>query len=139
MATPWLDEIYAPISFANIPGYPHDMSTISTGKILAFHGDNAISTTDHWSAFTVYIQDNEVTHLDVVLKCFALSMKKDARAWFKGLPNNNISTFEQCKTVFFDRWQMKKYACFLLNALTKLKRKENETIGDFNHRFDKIV
>jgi hypothetical protein len=41
--------------------------------------------------------------------------------------------------VFFDRWNHKKDIIFLLNALTSIKRNENETIDEFNVRFDKIL
>jgi hypothetical protein len=47
--------------------------------------------------------------------------------------------FKHAKKVFFDKWLEKKDVWFLLSALTNIKRNENETIDEFDKRFDNIV
>jgi hypothetical protein len=53
-----------------------------------FHGDNVIGAKEHWDAFMDYVRSLGIAHLDVLYKCFSLSLKKDARNWFLGLPDN---------------------------------------------------
>jgi hypothetical protein len=74
-----------------------------------------------------------------LFKCFALSLKKDARKWFTGLPDNSINSLDGCRDTFFSRWLERRDSRFLLNALTNMKRNENETIDEFNLRFNKII
>ena len=69
----------------------------------------------------------------------AFFFKKDAKAWFKGFPDNGIATFDACKPVFLYMWQVPKESRFLLNSLTNIKRNENETIDEFNYWFYKTV
>jgi hypothetical protein len=138
MVSPWLTDCYKPFDFTNIAGQPHDLPT-SLEKMLVFHGDNAIGAKEHWDAFMDYVRSLGIAHLDVLYKCFSLSLKKDARNWFLGLPDNSINSLDACRNAFFDRWLERKDSRFLLNALTNIKRNENEIVDEFNLRFDKIV
>lgn len=83
-------------------------------KISSFNGNNAIGAREHWDTFMEYIIDTGICHLDVLLRCFALSLKRDARKWFQSLLDNNIDSIETCQTIFFDKWMEKKYVQFLL-------------------------
>jgi hypothetical protein len=87
-----------------------------------FHGDNAISASDHWDAFMDFVRTLEIEHLDVLYKCFSLSLKKDARKWFIGLPNNSINSLNACRDDFFGRWLERRDSRFILNALTNMRR-----------------
>jgi hypothetical protein len=107
MDAPWLTNYFKPFDFSNIAGQPHDMPT-SLEKFPLFHGDNVIGAKEHWDAFIDHITTLGVCHLDVIYKCFSLSLKKYARKWFLALPDNSITSFEACQNVFFDRWLEKK-------------------------------
>lgn len=43
MATPWLDDVYAPFAFTNILGYPSDMSGISLVRLSHFYDDDVVN------------------------------------------------------------------------------------------------
>jgi len=55
------------------------------------------------------------------------------------LLDNSINYFNACKHVFFDRWLEKKDSSFILNALNNMKRNANETMDEFNLKFEKII
>jgi hypothetical protein len=40
---------------------------------------------------------------------------------------------------FFYRWLEKKDSSFILNALNNMKRNANETMDEFNLKFEKII
>jgi hypothetical protein len=47
----WLDNLFKPLNFANINGYPHDVLEDDIDKLPSFQGNNAISARDHWREF----------------------------------------------------------------------------------------
>jgi hypothetical protein len=99
MVALWLTDTFKPFDFSNIAGYPHDMPS-SLEKFPTFHGDNAIGAREHWDAFMEHITTLGVCHLDVLYKCFSLSLKKDARKWFLSLLDNCINSFQACQEGF---------------------------------------
>jgi len=111
MAAPWLTDCYKPFDFSNIAGQPHDLP-VSLENIPVLHGDNAISDKEHWDAFMDCVGTLEIAHLDVLFKCFSLSLKKDARNWFLGLLDNSIDSLDACKNAFFDKWLERKLRDF---------------------------
>jgi len=66
-------------------------------------------------------------------------MSVDVARWLEIFLDASIGSFEKLQQVFFNRWVEKKDIRFLFNALTSIKRKENESIDNFNNRFDKIL
>lgn len=55
---------------------------------------------NHISVFCNFAENLNVEHLDVVLKFFVQSLDGEARKWFKGLPNNSITTWEEMERLF---------------------------------------
>jgi hypothetical protein len=43
------------------------------------------------------------------------------------------------ESAFFEKWAEHRYNRYLLAALNGAKRNENETIEDFNKRFNQII
>jgi hypothetical protein len=79
MVAPWLTNTFKPFDFSNITSYPHDLPS-SLQKLSSFHCHNVIGAREHWDAmFMEHITILGVCHLDVLYKCFVLSLKKDAR------------------------------------------------------------
>ena len=76
---------------------------------------------------------------DVKMRLFALSLEADAFEWFSKLDDDSIKTFTEFETAFNSRWGDKKENRHLLAALTKTKKKENETIEEFNKKFNDLV
>ena len=80
-----------------------------------------------------------MNHEDVKMRLFALSLEDDAFEWFTSLDDNGIKTFKYFETTFNQRWGDKKENRHLLVALTSTKKKENETIEEFNKNFGDMV
>ena len=76
---------------------------------------------------------------DVEMRLFALSLEVDACEWFTNLANSGIKTFAQFETAFNSRWGDKKENRHLLATLNETKKKENETIEEFNKKFNDLV
>ena len=81
----------------------------------------------------------DTSHLNVKFKAFASFLTLDAAEWYKTLPAGTIATYDDLKKKFFDRWQEMKDPVLLNNALMTIKRSENESIEEFDRRFDRIV
>jgi hypothetical protein len=59
--------------------------------------------------------------------------------WFCGLPNNSIHSWDEFHTAFMKRWVVHKDGRMLLAQLHEIKKKENETVKEFDDRFRKLV
>jgi hypothetical protein len=75
-----------------------------------------------------FIRSVESECLDVLFKCFSLSLETNTRKWFFGLPNNSINSPNGCRDTFFSRWLERRDSRFLLKALTNMRRNENEIV-----------
>jgi hypothetical protein len=50
----------------------------------------------------------EVKHEDVAMKLLASSLTKESLRWFKGLPDNDITSYEYFSKLFKNIWTKKK-------------------------------
>lgn len=92
-------ERYRQICFLGIPGYPNEIPKGLRDKVTKFVGNNAITSEQHLRDFSSLLNDYEVEHEDVVMKLFVHSLIKDARDWFRRLPDDSIiawSDLEKC-------------------------------------------
>ena len=55
-----------------------------------------------------YLLTRNIEYLDMKFKCFAMSLKYDARGWWDSFPVGSIFTSVDLKKQFFDRWKEKK-------------------------------
>ena len=67
------------------------------------------------------------------------SLEGDAQGWFDRLPPISIYGYDTFTRKLIEDWSSKHDNSFLLNQLFEVKKKENETIHEFNIRFDKLV
>jgi hypothetical protein len=59
--------------------------------------------------------------------------------WFTDFPADKFSTLEEILDEFRKRWGDQKEYRHQLNALTTIKKKENETMLEFNTKFNNLV
>ena len=64
-------------------------------------------------------------------------MEGEARAWYKGLPNNSIDRWNSFNTKFLEIWGDKHHTSLLLINYANINKKDNETILEFNTCFSK--
>ena len=67
------------------------------------------------------------------------SLEGDVWKWFDKLPASSINGYDNFVTKLNSDWSRKLDGKFLLHQLFDIKKKENETVHEFNIRFDKIV
>ena len=72
------------------------------------------------------------------MKLFALSLDGRDSDWYINLPDNCFATLATFKTSFTNEFGEKKEPRHQLASLTNIKKKENETMDDFNQRITEL-
>jgi hypothetical protein len=130
-----------PLNFAAIQGSPHAIPEKAIDKLPTFQGNNAISGKSHILNFQMCVErycrghDEE----DVNMTLFVHSLEGDATEWFTDFSATKFSTFEEILNEFRKRWGDQKEHRFQLAALTTSQKKENETVVEFNTKFNSLV
>jgi hypothetical protein len=78
-------------------------------------------------------------HEDVKMKLFVLSLEDDASDWYEVMPNNSFKTLKDLLDSFTEKWGEKRDHRHLLAALNTIRKNENETMDEFNKKFNKLV
>ena len=76
---------------------------------------------------------------DVFMKGLLASLEGDIRKWFDRLLASSIDGYDNFVSKLNSDWSRKLDGKFLLHQLFDIKKKENETVHEFNIRFDKTV
>ena len=138
-----MDDLFAPFDFSAIAGYPHALLEKALEKLPIFQGNNAISARTHLKAFSLCINKwcnaARHNHQDVKMKLFALSLEDEAFDWFSNLEDNKYPTLSSLVDQFMDKWGDKREHQHALAALNTIKKLENETMIEFNKRFNDLV
>jgi hypothetical protein len=130
-----------PLNFAAIQGSPHAVPEKAIDKLPTFQGNNAISAKSHILNFQMCVErycrghDEE----DVKMTLFVYSLEGDAAEWFTDFPAAKFSTLDEILDEFRKRWGDHKEHRFQLAALTTSQKKENETVVEFNTKFNNLV
>jgi hypothetical protein len=130
-----------PLNFAAIQGSPHAVPEKAIDKLPTFQGNNAISAKSHILNFQMCVQKycGGHDHEDVKMTLFVYSLEGDAAEWFTDFPAAKFSTLDEILNEFRKRWGDKKEHRFQLAALTTSQKKENETVVEFNTKFNNLV
>jgi hypothetical protein len=133
--------IYDPCDFSTINNYPHAIPEKAIEKLPSFQGNNVISAKMHVRSFLRCINKWCVAHdyEDVKMKLFVLSLEDDASDWYEDKPDNTFKTLKELIDAFTEKWGEKRDHRHLLAALNTMKKNENETMDEFNKRFNELV
>jgi hypothetical protein len=125
---------------SKIPGYPRQMPPISKKRWLpGFAGRNGERADFHMNDFYSYFRLHPVADEaeDVVMILFANTLHGDARQWYYDLPDASITSMDQFEEVFLEKWGIKSEDIpLLLKNFENIKQTENETLFDFQSRFE---
>jgi hypothetical protein len=130
-----------PLNFAAIQGAPHTIPDTAIEKLSVFQGNNAVSAHTHILNFDLCTlkwcrgHDEE----DVKMTLFLFSLEGDAAEWFSKQDPNKFSTLAEIFQAFRERWGDQKENRFLLVSLSSSQKKKNETMDEFNKRFNDLV
>jgi hypothetical protein len=131
----------SPLNFAVIQGAPHDVPEKAIDKFPIFLGNNAISANSHISSFHKCVEKYCRGHNkeDVKTNLFVFSLEGDVAEWFTYFSANKFNTLNSILDEFKKRWGDQKEHRFQLVALTTSHKKENETVVEFNTKFNSVV
>jgi hypothetical protein len=130
-----------PLNFAAIQGAPHQVPEKAIDKLPTFQGNNAISAKSHILNFKMCVEiycwghDEE----DVKMTVFVYSLEGDVVEWFTDFDPANFSTLDSILDEFRKRWGDQKEHRFQLASLTSSHKNENETVEEFNTKFNSLV
>jgi hypothetical protein len=128
---------FCPLSFVAFPDYPHDLPTRKWLKCIPlFAGGSRESVEDHLVAFSKLLDDFEVEHEDVAMRIFVSTLKGEARAWYKSLPDASIDGWDSFQVKFIQQWA-KTRQFSLIHGFDNIRKNGEETVIDFNSRFSK--
>jgi hypothetical protein len=138
MDLPWVRDLNKSLNMTNIQGYPNKMPIDVNKWLQKFVGNNVITANDHIYVIGRNMENAGIDHKDVAMRLFASSLIDEALDWFKGLPNNQIMTYDAFSTLFKSRWSEKEDGRTLGTQFNKIKKKENEMVREFISRFDRL-
>ena len=94
--------LFKPLDFSAIVGYPHQIHDKSIEKVPSFYGNYSITAKSHLFSFTQCYNKwwHNVNYEDVKMMLFTLSLEADAFEWFTNLDDNGIKTFTQFENTF---------------------------------------
>jgi hypothetical protein len=133
--------IYDKCNFTAINNYPHALTKKAIEKLPSFQGNNVVSAKMHIKSFMSCTNKWCATHdyEDVKMKLFVLSLEEDALDWYEDMPDNTFKTLKELLDAFTEKWGEKKDHRQLLAAPNSIKKNENETMDEFNKKFNELV
>jgi hypothetical protein len=69
------------------------------------------------------------------MRAFSQSLQGDAKAWFRHLQPQSISSWDELREAFRRFWGEKKSWDLLLSEFYAMRRMKDETISNFSRRF----
>jgi hypothetical protein len=130
-----------PLNFVAIQGSPHAVPEKAIDKLPTFQGNNAISFKSYILNFQTCVQKYCGGHdeEDVKMTLFVYSLEGDVVEWFTDFSVAKFSTLDEILNEFRKRWGDQKEHRFQLAVLTTSQKKENETVVEFNTKFNSLV
>ena len=100
-----MGDLFKPLDFTAIVGYPHQILDKAIEKVPSFNGNDVITAKSHLLFFVQCYAKwrHNVNFEDVKMRLFALSLEVDAFEWFSNLVDSSIKTFTEFKTAFNSR------------------------------------
>jgi ubiquinone biosynthesis protein Coq4 len=90
--------------------------------------------------FLQVVGDFDVEREDVVMMMFVPTLKREARAWYKSLPDASIDRWDSFQdNKFTERWTNTHDIFFLCTVFSIIKKHESEIVFQFNIRFFQIL
>jgi hypothetical protein len=138
---PWVTNAYKALDMFGIQGYPHNMPDRFDKWLPKFSGNNVITIEEHLSSFYDAFEHHPIPneHEDVVMKLFSISLEENARSWYNSLPEKSIKSWQAFHDAFMKIWVIRKDGRLMLTQFHEIKKKDNETIREFDQRFGKLV
>jgi len=139
MTSQWDFGNYKPLDMSKIPGYPQQMPPISERWLPRFTGSDGERADFHMNEFYSYFGLHPISDgaEDVVMKFFPITLHENAKKWYDDLLDASITSMNQLEEVFLKEWGIRLGdISVLLKIFKHIKQAENETLFDFQSRFE---
>jgi len=73
------------------------------------------------------------------MNLFVLLLEDVSLDWFLDKPNNVFDSLQSLTNAFKDKFWDKREGKYLVKELNSIKKRENETVEEFNRRFNDIL
>ena len=104
-----------------------------------FSGNCATTIEDHIDVVWSHMEAYGVEEEDVYMRGLLFLLEGEARRWFDRLVALSIGGYDSFVTILKGQWSAKLDGIFLLIQLFEIKKKENESVQEFNLRFNRTV
>jgi hypothetical protein len=128
-----MDDLYKPIDFSAISGYPHVIPENAIENLPCFQSNNIVDARRHvqrvshcfnkWCCNTLYE--------DVGMKLFILSFDDDDLDWFTKLKDKQIRTYKELTNAFMEKWKEKEPPI--------IKTVNSDASPDFDEKFTDVI
>jgi hypothetical protein len=122
----------------NLPQITHDLPDNYMKYLPKFDGDKTHSIEEHMSSFHDFTENKFVEKNDIFMMIFFQTLGGVFRKWFRELHVASIDGWATLEASFMRRWDEKRDSLYYLNNFVPLKKRANETVDDFNKRFNKL-
>jgi hypothetical protein len=142
MTSQWDPGNYKLLDMSKILGYPRQMPPKYERWLPRFTGSDGERDDHHMDDFFSFFQLHPINDdaKDVVMKLFSATLHRNARKWYDNLPNASITTMGQLEETFLEKWGIQlEDISVLLKRLEDIKQTENETLRDFQGRFENTL
>jgi len=107
-------------------------------KILPyFDGTSHITPYEHYVAIVALAKCHNVTQENVIMRFLEISFACKVLEWYRGLPTNSITNWETLAEPFILEFNEESDPYSSLMQFTMIKREENESVINFNIRFQR--
>ncbi|KAH9299893.1 hypothetical protein KI387_044116 [Taxus chinensis] len=117
----------------------HELSRGSIKILSKFNGDGKTSLDDHISAFFTACVVLLVEYEDVAIRLFIETLHDIITDWFHYLPNGCITSWDDMKTKFENRFKTAEDEHALLAQVSQAKKEPTEPMRNFVAKFNKMV
>jgi hypothetical protein len=142
MTSQWDPRNYKPLDLSNILRYPQQMPFEYINLLLGFTSGDRERADYHMRNFWNFVLSYPVNDYveDVAMKLFSTTFCCNAKEWYDNLPDASITTMEHFEKTFLERWGIQlEDIPTLLKELEHIKQAEDETVGDFQDRFENML
>ena len=103
-----------------------------------FDAQGEVTAEQHWDMFIAFTDNQNYEHTDVWMRLFVQNLEGEVRTWFQNLPSNSIDGIDALQEVFLKHWGDTKDFMYYQTEFESLRRKKDETVGEFTKRFNKV-
>jgi hypothetical protein len=132
---PWVTSKFSAL---NLPQITHDLPGNYMIYLPKFDGDKTRSFEYHMISFQDFTDDQFVEPNDIFMRRFVQNLEGYVRKWFRELPAASIDSWPTLGVSFMIQWGEKRDILYYLNEFISPGKRVDETIDDFNRRFNKL-